>query len=99
MKKTVLIAMALCILSAGNVLAHTSKTNPLDRNAVWTNRAGHSGIYQKGHMDRSDSKISQSQKSSKRSSATMKVDGKHKKSDFIHETKSYDYNKDKGHSA
>jgi len=97
MKKALFFAMTLCILSAGNVLAQGSKSNPLDRNAVWTNHT--QSMHQRVIQDQSDSKNLQSRKSSKRSTETMKVDKKHKKFDFIRETKSYDYSKDKGNSA
>lgn len=98
MKKMLMIAISLCILSAGNALASNSKGDPLDRNAVWTNGSTEKNNHPPSSGNRMVSKATTGSKSS----SVQSTKGMHEKKrdfDFIRETKFYDYQKEKNNSG
>ncbi len=97
MKKmtALLIAISFCTLSAGSALAKDSPTNTVDRYAVWTNWFDESGKRIPNPLEDKDSESGVHAETTK----SNDKNSKNKSFDFIKETKSYDYNKDKDKSS
>ncbi|MFQ5481625.1 MAG: hypothetical protein ACE5ER_02605 [Nitrospinaceae bacterium] len=101
MKKlmVLMIAISFCIFSAGNALADEPAISSLDQHAVWSKWFDHAGNRlpeNPGVMDSASAKAptvqTQTTAQSNRTAGLAEFD-------FIHETKSYDYSKDRGNSA
>jgi len=101
MKKlsALLIAISFCILSAGNVLANDSQVNVVDRHGVWTNWFDENGNRIPDTIARMHADRIKPERASTGSGNEGKMDANSKQFDFIQETKTYDYSKDRGNSA
>ncbi len=105
MKKlsALLIAISFCILSAGNVLANDSQVNVVDRHAVWTNWFDENGNRLPDTIAKMRADRMKPERASKGESIQAGMGGgmgeKGNKFDFIQETKSYDYTRDKGRTT
>ncbi len=94
-----LIAISLCIFSAGNVLANDSQVNVVDRHGVWTNWFDENGNRIPDTISKMHAERMKAKRASTEGSHEDGMGGSTKKFDFIQETKTYDYAKDSGSSA
>jgi len=94
-----LIAISFCILSAGNALANDFQMDAWDRHAVWSGWFDEKGNRLPDTVKSMTSDPDTTQRVSTETAKGRSMDEKDKRFEFIRETKSYDYAKDKGPSA
>ena len=101
MKKlmVLMIVMSFLVMGSGSAFADDPANLPLDRNAVWSKWFDDSGNRIPGTVDVSGASSKDEQKVSHWTTGISKMTRKGAEFDFIHETKVYDYGKDRGNSA
>lgn len=101
MKKlmALMIVMSFFVVSSGSALADEPATIPMDRHAVWTKWFDENGNRLPGKLSVMGSTPGVELKISTPDLNKSKMKGKVAKFNFIRETKTYDYAKDRGNST
>ena len=101
MKKlmVMMIAISFLVIGSGSALADEPATEDRDRHSVWTNWYGEDGKRIPGVPEHMDSPSEMDRKVSTDSGENGKMTGEPGKFDFIRETQTYDYSKDRGNAV
>jgi|GEM_PF-1539888 len=101
MKKLMIlmVAISLCVIGSGNAWATNPVPSIVDNHAVWTKWFDDNGHRLPGTYGVTGSTPGVEKKISTQSLGKGKMKGRTAEFDYIHETKVYDYAKDRGNSA